>query len=177
MPHRIGNATILACLLGLLLAVACPAIRAQTEIIYELRYSAPGDRVSMKISPRALIAAPATLVIPRTYPGGYSQVSYDSFMENVTAVSQDGKTLTCTKEADGPRWKIGQKGEMQLAIPAESGVTPWAIHREAEKLGVQVFEFRQHFIVEGHLIATDWAPVGGIKRQHDGTPAEVAQTD
>ncbi|OLE64196.1 MAG: hypothetical protein AUG74_13340 [Bacteroidetes bacterium 13_1_20CM_4_60_6] len=123
MPHRIGNATILACLLGLLLAVACPAIRAQTEIIYELRYSAPGDRVSMKISPRALIAAPATLVIPRTYPGGYSQVSYDSFMENVTAVSQDGKTLTCTKEADGPRWKIGQKGENIARIEYQVDIT------------------------------------------------------
>ena len=77
----------------------------------------------MKISPRALIAAPATLVIPRTYPGGYSQVSYDSFMENVTAVSQDGKTLTCTKEADGPRWKIGQKGENIARIEYQVDIT------------------------------------------------------
>jgi predicted metalloprotease with PDZ domain len=124
MPHRIGNATILAYLLGLLLAVACPAIRAQSQIIYELRYSAPGDRrVSMRITPPASIAAPATLVIPRTYPGGYSQVPYDSFLENVTAVSQEGRTLMCMKETNGPRWKIGQKGESIARIEYQVDIT------------------------------------------------------
>jgi predicted metalloprotease with PDZ domain len=129
MPCRIcllvtGHATILSCLLGVLQAVSCPAIRAQGQIIYDLRYSAPGDhRVSMKITAPALIAAPATLVIPRTYPGGYSQVPYDSFLENVTAVSQDGKLLPCTKEANGPRWKIGQRGENIAHIEYQVDIT------------------------------------------------------
>src|SRR5712672_83056 len=66
---------------------------------------------------------------------------------------------------------------MKFAIPAESRVTPCAIHRDAKEFRVEGFEFRQHFIVEGHLVAADGAPVSGIKCQHDGSPAKVAQAD
>jgi len=107
-----------------MLAVLCVAIPPQAPIVYDLRYSAAGDHwVSVKITPAAIIAAPAALVIPRTYPGGYDQVPYDSFVENVTAVSQEGKTLTCTKDVDGPRWKIGQKGESIAHIEYQVDVT------------------------------------------------------
>jgi predicted metalloprotease with PDZ domain len=60
--------------------------------------------------------APATLIVPRTYPGGYTQVPYDSFVENVRAVSQSGQTAKCIKEAHGPRWKIGEKGDDIVSI-------------------------------------------------------------
>jgi predicted metalloprotease with PDZ domain len=81
-------------------------------IAYELRYSGANDpRVSIRITPQSPIAAPAALVIPRTYPGGYSFVPYDDFVENVTALSPEGRSIGCKKDADGPRWTIGQSGE------------------------------------------------------------------
>jgi len=121
----IGNATILLRLLVFaVLAVVCVAGRAQSTIIYDLSYSAPGDnRISVRITPPLPIAGPAILVIPRTYPGGYSQVLYDSFVENVIAISQGGKTLKCMKETDGPRWKIGQKGEDIARIEYQVNIT------------------------------------------------------
>jgi hypothetical protein len=32
--------------------------------------------------------------------------------EDVHASSPDGKSIECKKDADGPRWAIGQEGEM-----------------------------------------------------------------
>jgi len=82
------------------------------RVAYELRYAASGDSsVSIRIAPESQLPAPVDLVIPRSYPGGYSFVPYDDFVENVRAFSADGKSVECKKDADGPRWAIGQQGE------------------------------------------------------------------
>ena len=57
------------------------------------------------------VKAPAPLVMPRTYPGGYVQVPYDSFVSGVVALSPGGKSLPVAKDADGPRWNLGQAGD------------------------------------------------------------------
>jgi predicted metalloprotease with PDZ domain len=79
---------------------------------YQLRYAGAGDsRVSLQITPETPLASPVTLIIPRSYPGGYSFVRYDDFVEQVHAFSPDGKSLDCGKDPDGPRWAIGAKGQ------------------------------------------------------------------
>ena len=106
---------ILLCALLLILchpAKACPAPSRATRVAYELGYSGAGDpRVSIRVTPESPISAPAALVVPRSYPGGYSFVPYDDFVEDVHAFSPDGKSIECKKDADGPRWAIGQEGE------------------------------------------------------------------
>jgi predicted metalloprotease with PDZ domain len=82
------------------------------RVAYELRYAGMDDpRVSLRITPESPLPAPARLVIPRSYPGGYSFVPYDDFVEDVHAFGPDGKSIQCKKDADGPRWTIGQEGE------------------------------------------------------------------
>lgn len=68
------------------------------------------------------IAAPAVLVIPRNYPGGYALVPYDSFIENQRAVSASDGQLVMHKEADGPRWDIGVRGESISRIEYEVNI-------------------------------------------------------
>ena len=102
-----NTARLSVCLL--LLAVGA---YAQSALRYELRYAAAGDSaVSIQITLPEPLQAPATLVIPRSYPGGYEQVPYDSFVEGVTALAPDGGSLAVAKDADGPRWALGKKGE------------------------------------------------------------------
>ena len=79
---------------------------------YKLRYAGAGDsHMSLQITPETPLPSPIVLVVPRSYPGGYSFVRYDDFVEDIHAFSPDGKLLDCTKDPDGPRWSIGQKGQ------------------------------------------------------------------
>lgn len=79
------------------------------HIAYELKYGGAGDSgVSVSIAPEKPLPGPVALVIPRTYPGGYSFVPYDDFVEEIHAFSGEGKAVECKKNADGPRWTIGQ---------------------------------------------------------------------
>jgi len=104
--------------LSVLLLILCDpakALAAQTEasqVAYELRYGGAGDpSVSIRITPKNPLSAPVDLVIPRSYPGGYSFVPYDDFVEDVHALSSDGKSIECKKDANGPRWAIGHASE------------------------------------------------------------------
>jgi predicted metalloprotease with PDZ domain len=72
----------------------------------------PGDKaVHITLVPSEFKEATLTLVFPRTYPGGYAQIPYDSFVEEIHAFSPDGKPLIVNAEAVGPRWRIGQPGD------------------------------------------------------------------
>ena len=77
-----------------------------------------------------------------------------------------------------PLWlKVGQKGEMKLAIARECGVAPRAIHRNADQFRTELVEFLQHFVVESHLIAADRTPIGRIKGEHDRLATELAESE
>jgi predicted metalloprotease with PDZ domain len=105
-------------LLSTLLLIVCDPARVlaassqASQVAYELHYGGAGDlSVSLRITPKDSLPAPVDLVIPRSYPGGYSSVPYDDFVEDVRAFSPDGKSIECKKDADGPRWAIGQGNE------------------------------------------------------------------
>ena len=57
--------------------------------------------------------------MPRTYPGGYAQIPYDSFLDQVRASSPEGKSLIVKKESDAPRWDIGQPDDRVVRIEYE----------------------------------------------------------
>jgi predicted metalloprotease with PDZ domain len=96
------------------------SLRAQGNITYQLNYGAPGDstvHVSLLLSEP--MAAPVSLVMPRTYPGGYEQIPYDAYVEHVRAFAADEKALAVEREADGPRWKISGETESVARIEYE----------------------------------------------------------
>jgi 7,8-dihydropterin-6-yl-methyl-4-(beta-D-ribofuranosyl)aminobenzene 5'-phosphate synthase len=97
--------------LGVLLWMAVAA-QAQSPIHYDLRYPQPGaPAISVSIALPEPAKAPASLVMPRNYPGGYQQVPYDSFVTAVAAFSPDNKPVAAAKDSDGPRWTLGHPGE------------------------------------------------------------------
>jgi predicted metalloprotease with PDZ domain len=86
--------------------------QAQNPIGYQLSYSeSAAAMVSVTLTLPEPVNAPAPLVMPRGYPGGYQQVPYDSFVTGVTALAPGGKSLPVVKDADGPRWSLGQAGD------------------------------------------------------------------
>jgi predicted metalloprotease with PDZ domain len=107
--------------LSLLALLILPfSLRAQGNITYQLSYSAPGDstvHVSLLLSEP--MAAPLSLVMPRTYPGGYEQIPYDAYIEHVRAFTADQRSLAVEREADGPRWKISGETEPVARIEYE----------------------------------------------------------
>lgn len=87
--------------------------QSSTAVRYELTYPAAGSAsVHVRIHLPAPIAAPVSFVMPRGYPGGYSIVHYDNFVENLQGRSPANPgALSVTREDYGPRWRIGKSGE------------------------------------------------------------------
>ncbi len=73
--------------------------------------------------------------------------------------------------------KIRQEREMEVTIFGEFFVTPDAVDGDAEKFGAVFFEFREDFVVEGHLIAADRTEVGGIEGENHGISAQLAESE
>ncbi|MGO4879333.1 MAG: hypothetical protein ACLP59_00755 [Bryobacteraceae bacterium] len=86
--------------------------QAQNPVAYQLRYAqSAAAMVSITMTLPEPVKAPAPLIMPRTYPGGYGQVPYDAFVTGVVALSPGGKSLHVAKDEDGPRWTLGQSGD------------------------------------------------------------------
>jgi len=106
------------------LAKLCAAPSQGGPVAYELRYVGANDpHVSIRMTLPSPVPAPSALVIPRSYPGGYSFIPYDDFVENVSALSPEGESIKCKKDADGPRWSIGQEGERISRIEYQVNVS------------------------------------------------------
>jgi len=98
-------------ILTVCLAALCGVAQAQNPIAYQLRYSqSAAGMVLVAVTLPEPVKAPASLVMPRTYPGGYAQVPYDSFVTGIAAFAPGGESLRVAKDADGPRWSLGQPG-------------------------------------------------------------------
>src|SRR5271168_1917120 len=87
-------------------------LRAQLPIAYQVNYATPGDpKVRITLILPEPLNTPLSLVMPRNYPGGYEQIPYDSYVENVEAFSDQQKSLSVVRDPDAPRWTIGAKGQ------------------------------------------------------------------
>jgi predicted metalloprotease with PDZ domain len=96
------------------------SIRAQASLTYQVNYAAPGStHVRITLILAEPIQTPVSFVMPRTYPGGYEQIPYDSFVEQIQAFSPDEKPLSLVREEYGPRWTIGDKGARLTRIEYE----------------------------------------------------------
>jgi predicted metalloprotease with PDZ domain len=83
----------------------------ESGVDYALRYVRSSHTVAVSLTLSDSVAAPAALVMPRTYPGGYEQLPYDAYVTQVIAHAPDGSSLPISKDADGPRWTLGRAGD------------------------------------------------------------------
>jgi predicted metalloprotease with PDZ domain len=93
------------------------AAAAQTPVAYRLNVAADGaTKVHVTLTLPAPASGPASFVMPRGYPGGYSVVPYDAFIENIVGHGAGDRRLAVTRETYGPRWLVGAAGERVTAI-------------------------------------------------------------
>ncbi len=87
--------------------------RAEDAVAYVLDATAAASsgRIRVDIALPVPVAAPADLVMPRNYSGGYSLFLYDRFVEDVRAFSPAGSALAVRRAQNGPRWTLGKSGE------------------------------------------------------------------
>jgi predicted metalloprotease with PDZ domain len=152
-----------------LLLILCESARAlaasapASQVAYELHYGGTGDpSVSLRITPKNPLPAPVDLVIPRSYPGGYSFVPYDDFVEDVHAFSPDGQSIKCSKDVDGPRWTIGKGNETIARIEYHVNVS-----RMEDRIrdSVESSKIRKNYVgllgysVFGYIDGMEQAPV------------------
>jgi predicted metalloprotease with PDZ domain len=115
-----------ACLTFVVIALAAtPRVVTADEptLTYILTYSLAAPtlvHISIHLSQPA--AAPLTLIVPRSVPGGYAQRPYDPFVANVQAFSESAphasKNDAVSVERDelGPRWTIGKRDSSGATI-------------------------------------------------------------
>ena len=99
-------------------------VLAQAPLTYRVQYFTPGDCcIRVQINFTDALKTPVALVMPRAYPGGYQQILYDTYVENVAAFDVSGKALAMVRAKDGPRWNVGSPGETVSRIEYSVDVT------------------------------------------------------
>jgi predicted metalloprotease with PDZ domain len=103
----------------LLPAIFCTGISAQVH--YSIAYTdSLSARVKVIIQPVQTIQSSAAFIMPRSVPGAYSMISYDSFIEAISAVSSTGEKLVMRKyKNDAPRWNCTDAGKIISQIVYE----------------------------------------------------------
>jgi predicted metalloprotease with PDZ domain len=89
---------------------------ASPRVLYRVELARAGDSsVSVSLELPEALPAPATLVVPRAVPMGYSQQPYDRFVADVAGQGPAGERLAVERE-DGPRFRIGTAGQRVKAV-------------------------------------------------------------
>jgi predicted metalloprotease with PDZ domain len=110
---QLKNSTTLifpsAALLALAALCLCSPVLAQDDMVYRVRYdrTTPGV-IHVSLGLTVFGTAPLTLIMPRSFPGGYDQRPYDPYVSNVKAFGANGDAIGVRREELGPRWSIGQ---------------------------------------------------------------------
>jgi len=122
MPKAVGAALPLLFLCSLGLPSGLAALDQQ--LVYRVRYDlATPSIIHVSLNFSAPAAAPVTLIMPRTVPGGYAQRPYDPFVAGVTAFNAANTPLDVKRDEIGPRWKIGKSGEQVSRVAYDVDVT------------------------------------------------------
>jgi predicted metalloprotease with PDZ domain len=96
------------------IALGLPVLAAGEETLnYRVRYDlAVPSVVHITVKFAAPTDAPLTLIMPRSFPGGYAQRPYDPFVINVKAYTGIGGAANVRRDEIGPRWSVGDRGEL-----------------------------------------------------------------
>jgi len=63
------------------------------------------------------------------------------------------------------RLEVGEKRESNVPDLGKSLVAPHSVDGNADQLGSVLLELRQDLVVDCHLVATNWTPIGGVESQ------------
>jgi len=82
------------------------SLNVTAQVNYSIEYKGSlSSRVKVTIRPAQKIKSSSAFIMPRSVPGAYSIINYDSFIEGLTAISSSGENLAIHKDrSDAPRW-------------------------------------------------------------------------
>jgi predicted metalloprotease with PDZ domain len=115
------------CLTFVVIALATTPVRVtaadEPKLTYVLTYSLEAPTiVHISIHLPQPAAAPLTLIVPRSVPGGYAQRPYDPFVANVRAFSESAPhaskndAIAVERDELAPRWTIGKRDSSNTDI-------------------------------------------------------------
>jgi predicted metalloprotease with PDZ domain len=92
--------------LATIILMACFCLPSSGQVSYSITYNdSSSSKVKITIRPTKLKRGPITFIMPRSMPGAYSILRYDSFIEGLSAIDNAGETLRIHKDSNGaPRW-------------------------------------------------------------------------
>jgi len=92
--------------LATIILMACFCLPSSGQVSYSITYNdSSSSKVKITIRPTKLKRGPITFIMPRSVPGAYSILRYDSFIEGLSAIDNAGETLSIHKDSNGaPRW-------------------------------------------------------------------------
>jgi predicted metalloprotease with PDZ domain len=90
----------------ILLFVSLFSLRVKAQVGYSIEYKDnSSSRLKVTIRPTQKIKTTFAFIMPRSVPGAYSMIHYDSFIEGLTAIGSNGEKLAIPKNGnDAPRW-------------------------------------------------------------------------
>jgi len=96
-------------------------IHVFSQLNYHLFYKdSSSSLVKISIQPTTPLTAPLSFIMPRSVPGGHDIFIYDKFIQNINAITTDGKINAMTKDInDAPRWYFNDTGRQILRIEYE----------------------------------------------------------
>lgn len=92
--------------LATIILMACFCLPSSGQVSYSITYNdSSSSKVKITIRPTKLKRGPIVFIMPRSVPGAYSILRYDSFIEGLSAIDNAGETLSVHKDSNGaPRW-------------------------------------------------------------------------
>lgn len=92
--------------LATIILMACFCLDSSGQVSYSITYNdSSSSKVKITIRPTKLKRGTITFIMPRSVPGAYSILRYDSFIEGLSAIDNAGETLSIHKDSNGaPRW-------------------------------------------------------------------------
>lgn len=92
--------------LATIILMACFCLPSSGQVSYSITYNdSSSSKVRITIRPTKIKRGPITFIMPRSVPGAYNVLRYDSFIEGLTAIDNAGEALSIHKDNNGaPRW-------------------------------------------------------------------------
>lgn len=92
--------------LATIVLMACFFLDSSGQVNYSITYNdSSSSKVKITIRPAKIKRGQITFIMPRSVPGAYNMLRYDSFIEGLSATDNTGETLMIHKDNnDAPRW-------------------------------------------------------------------------
>ena len=149
--------------LATIILTACFFLNSSGQVSYSITYrDSSSSRVKITIRPANIKRGAFTFIMPRSIPGAYSLVRYDSFIEGLSAIDNTGETLIIRKDNnDAPRWYCTDTTKVVAQLTYEIDLRKMESHLDPSDASIirRGFAGLLNYSVFGWIEGTEQQPV------------------